>query len=190
MMLGVDRDPTAKRMNLGMLYGMGADKLAHSLGVSKAQAQEWMALYHQKFPYARQFSKKAEQVAKRRGYVRTFLGRRRRFPDSRLAHKAANAIIQGSSADITKLKMVEIDEYFASEGDHCRLMLQIHDSLSWSAPKDEKGRRNTAEADRIMTAFGESDPIHLKARLRTDQSTGSNWAEATWSPEVCESVWK
>lgn len=189
-MLDVERDPTAKRMNLGMLYGMGIAKLAFSLGVTEAQARKWMALYHEQFPYARQFMKKAEAVAKRRGYVRTFLGRRRRFPDTRFAHKAANAIIQGSSADITKLKMVEIDEYFESEGDHCRLMLQIHDSLSWSAPKDEKGRAMTAEADRIMVSFGETDAIHLKARLRADQSTGTNWAEATWSPEVCRSVWQ
>lgn len=189
-MLDVERDPTAKRMNLGMLYGMGIAKLAFSLGVTEAQARAWMTLYHERFPYARQFMKKAEQVARKRGYVRTFLGRRRRFPDTRFAHKAANAIIQGSSADITKLKMVEIDEYFESEGDHCRLMLQIHDSLSWSAPKDDKGRAMTAEADRIMVSFGETDAIHLKARLRADQSTGTNWAEATWSPEVCRSVWQ
>lgn len=189
-MLSVERDPTAKRMNLGMLYGMGITKLAFSLGVSEAQARAWMSLYHERFPYARQFMKDAERVAKRRGYVRTFLGRRRRFPDVRFAHKAANAIIQGSSADITKLKLVEIDEFFASEGDYCRLYLQIHDSLSWSAPKDEKGRAMTAEADKIMVNFGEDQPIHLKARLRADKSSGSNWAEATWSPEVCESVWK
>ena len=189
-MLGVERDPTAKRMNLGMLYGMGAVKLAFSLGVSVDQAKKWMAFYHQKFPYARRFLKGAEQRARARGYVFTYLGRRRRFPNPRFAHKAGNGIIQGSSADITKLKMVEIDEYFESEDDHCRLMLQIHDSLSWSAPKDEWGRRMTAEADRIMTAFGEGDVIKLRARLGIDAATGSNWAEATWDAETCAKVWE
>jgi len=190
MMLDVERDPTAKRMNLGMLYGMGVAKLALQLGVSVSQAQIWMQLYHQRIPSAKGFLKKAEDKAKRRGYVFTQLGRRRRFPDRRLAHKAGNAIIQGTSADITKLKLVEIDEYFASEGDHCRLMLSIHDSFSWCAPKDERGRKQTAEADRIATDFYSDDAvIKLRARLRVDSSSGDNWAEATWKPDVIAAAW-
>lgn len=189
-MLGVERDPTAKRMNLGMLYGMGVVKLAISLGVSIEQAKRWMALYHQKFPYAKKFLRGAEMKARARGYVFTYLGRRRRFPNPQFAHKAGNGIIQGSSADITKLKMVEIDEYFASEDDYCRLMLQIHDSLSWSAPKDERGRKMTAEADRIMTDFySENAVIKLRANLAVDAATGDNWAEATWGRELVEQAW-
>lgn len=189
-MLGVERDPTAKRMNLGMLYGMGVVKLALSLGVSVQQAQKWMALYHSKFPYAKKFLKGAERKALARGFVFTYLGRRRRFPDPRFAHKAGNGVIQGSSADITKLKMVEIDEYFASEGDYCRLMLQIHDSLSWSAPADARGRAMTAEARRIMGDFySENAVIKLRARLGIDTSTGGNWAEATWPKEVIDKAW-
>lgn len=190
LMLDVERDPTAKRMNLGMLYGMGIAKLALSLGVSEQQAREWMNLYHKRFPYAKPFLKTAEGKAKARGFVFTKLGRRRRFPDPRFAHKAGNAIIQGTSADITKLKMVEIDEYFASEGDYCRLMLQIHDSLSWSAPDDERGRAMSTEARRIMTDFYSEDAvIKLKARLRIDSATGRNWAEATWGNDVIEKAW-
>lgn len=189
-MLDVERDPTAKRMNLGMLYGMGIAKLALSLGVTEAQARAWMELYHKRFPYAKPFLKGTEKKAQARGYVFTKLGRRRRFPDRRFAHKAGNAIIQGTSADITKLKMVEIDEYFASEGDYCRLMLQIHDSLSWSAPDDERGRKMSTEARRIMTDFySEEAVIKLKAKLRIDSSSGANWAEATWPKEVVEGAW-
>lgn len=189
-MLGVERDPTAKRMNLGMLYGMGIAKLALSLGVSEQQAREWMDLYHKRFPYAKPFLKTAEKKARARGFVFTKLGRRRHFPDARFAHKAGNAIIQGSSADITKLKMVEIDEYFESEGDICRLMLQIHDSLSWSAEDSEAGRKQTTEARRIMTDFYSDEAvIKLKADLRIDAASGTNWAEATWSKDVVEAAW-
>lgn len=187
-MLGIERDPGAKRMNLGMLYGMGLEKLARSLGVSMAQAKLWMDEYHRKFPNARKFMKGAEAKCRLRGFVFTYLGRRRHF-NYNTAHKAGNGIIQGSSADITKLKMVEIDEYFESEGDDCRLMLQIHDSLSWSAPDDENGRRQTAEARRIMADFSPGQPISLRARLRIDTSTGANWAQATWSDEVCDLAW-
>lgn len=188
-MLGVERDPSAKRMNLGMLYGMGIAKLAASLGVSERQAKEWMDLYHVKFPYAREFLKTAERKARARGFVFTKLGRRRHF-DTRFAHKAGNGIIQGSSADITKLKMVEIDEYFASEGDICRLMLQIHDSISWSAEDSERGREQTREAKRVMTDFYSDEAvIKLEARLRIDSSSGSNWAQATWDEGTIEKAW-
>lgn len=189
-MLSVERDPSAKRMNLGMLYGMGVAKLAVSLGVSLEQAKAWMDLYHKKFPYAKPFLKTAENKAKSRGFVFTKLGRRRHFPDPRFAHKAGNAIIQGSSADITKLKMVEIDEYFASEGDICRLMLQIHDSLSWSAQNSEAGRKCSAEARRIMTDFYSDEAvIKLRARLRIDEASAQNWAAATWDEATVEKAW-
>lgn len=177
-MLDVERDPTAKRMNLGMLYGMGIAKLALSLGVSEQQAREWMNLYHQQFPYARKFLKQAEARAKNRGYVHTKLGRRRRFPDTRFAHKAGNAVIQGSSADITKLKMVEIDEYFESEGDIFGLMLQCHDSLSWTGPEGHE--HINAEALRIMRNFDEDQPIFLDVPIAVDSGFGANWSEATF----------
>lgn len=178
MMLDVERDPTAKRMNLGMLYGMGRPALAGHLGVSIEQATEWQALYHSRFPYAKKFLKSANERALRRGYVHTFLGRRRRFPDRRFAHKAGNAVIQGSSADVTKLKMVEIDEYFESEGDIFNLMLQCHDSLSWSGPESH-GYQNV-EAKRIMTSFGPDDMIHLEVPIRIDSGEGPNWSVATF----------
>lgn len=176
-MLGVERDPTAKRMNLGMLYGMGKAKMADSLGVSMSQAIQWINLYHERFPYARKFARTAEQRAKQRGFVFTYLGRKRRFPDPRFAHKAANAVIQGSSADITKLKMVELDEYFESIGDEFALILQCHDSLSWTGPKDEK---INSEALRIMQDFSEGRPISLRVPLRADHDSGDNWSQATY----------
>lgn len=182
-MIHVERDPTAKRMNLGMLYGMGVAKLAESLGVSEHQAREWMKMYHEKFPAAKGFLKSAENRARQRGFVFTYLGRKRRFPDSRFAHKAGNGVIQGSSADITKAKMVEIDEYFESEGDINRLLLQCHDSLSWSAPKTEAGKRMSDEADRIMQDFSsEGAIIKMGVPLRIDMSSGDNWSQATFGP--------
>jgi len=177
-MMGVERDPTAKRMNLGILYGMGKAALAGHLGVSEQQAAAWQREYHTQFPYARPFLKQAEARAKSRGFVKTLLGRRRRFPDRRFAHKAGNAVIQGSSADVTKLKMVEIDEYFESEGDIFGLMLQCHDSLSWTGP--ESHRYQNEEAIRIMRNFDEGEAIHLQVPIAVDSGEGANWSEATF----------
>lgn len=177
-MLGVERDPTAKRMNLGMLYGMGISALAGHLGCSESEAREYQRLYHEKFPGSKNFLKNAEKRAKARGFVFTYLGRRRRFQDVRFAYKAGNAVIQGSSADITKQKMVEIDRYFESEGDIFRLMLQCHDSLSWSGPESHRHINN--EAVRIMKSFGENDAITLGLPLGVDSGEGFNWSEATY----------
>lgn len=179
-MLGVDRDVTAKRMNLAMLYGMGVKLMAERLGVSEQQARAWQAEYYAKFRSIKPFLKGAERRARQRGYVRTYLGRRRHFAHD-YAHKAANGIIQGSSADITKVKMVEVDEYFESTGDEFRLMLQCHDSLSWTGPE---GRRDiNDEALRIMKSFGENDLIHMHVPMGIDTGTGRNWSEAVWGRE-------
>jgi DNA polymerase-1 len=177
-MLGVERDPTAKRMNLGMLYGMGKDALAGHLQVPLEQAIAWRDDYHRKFPGSKDFLKGSEKVAKRRGFVFTYLGRRRRFPDARYAYKAGNAIIQGSSADITKLKLVEIDDYFESMGGVCDLLLTVHDSIDWD---EEPGYEHVSEeALRIMQSFGENDLIQMGIPLRVDATEGANWSEATY----------
>ena len=180
-MLGVERDPTAKRMNLGMLYGMGSKALAGHLGVSVKEAKDYIDLYNRRIPEAKQFLKFSEQRARARGWVKTKLGRRRRFPDPRFAHKAGNSVIQGSSADITKLKMAQIDEYFESEGDICHLLLQVHDELDWQFPKGAKGKKQNKEAMRIMQDFSEGSELWLKrVPLAIENRTGKNWAIATF----------
>lgn len=179
-MLGVDRDVTAKRMNLAMLYGMGIKTMAGRLNCSEQQARAWQQEYFAKFRSIRPFLKGAEARARSRGYVRTYLGRRRHF-DPDYCHKAANGIIQGSSADATKLKMVEVDEYFESENDIFRLMLQCHDSLSWTGPEDRPDIND--EAMRIMKNFGPGQPIEMRVPMGLDTGTGRNWSEAVWGRE-------
>lgn len=182
-MLGVERDPTAKRMNLGMLYGMGVKKLGVSLGIAEEDAAHLRNMYHAKFPEVKDYLKKAEYWARQRGWVRTKLKRRRRFPDPTYAHKAGNAVIQGTSADITKLKMVEIDELFAANGDICHLLLQVHDELDWQFPDTPEGRKLDAMARVIMTSFGPDDLIQMKVPMAVDAKIGANWGDATYGPE-------
>lgn len=177
-MINVERDPTAKRMNLGMLNGMGIAKLAASINVSKDTAKNYLNNYHREFPSVREFIRSAENVAKRRGYVFTLLGRHIRYPDPQYAYKACSGIVQGSSADSAKLKMVEVDEYFESEGDTHKLLLQVHDELNWVGPEGET--KISDEATRIMESFGEDDLIQLRVPMPVDASEGHNWAEATF----------
>lgn len=186
-MMSVERDPTAKRLNLGKLYGMGVAKLARSLKISESEAKKLSQLWDDTVPEAKGFLKTAEAVAKKRyipnagidGWVCTLLGRRRRLSWD-IHHKAGNAIIQMCSADITKLKMVEIDEHFEKHGDTHQLILQVHDELDWLVP-DGADPVIQEEALRIMQDFSEGQPIHLRARLRVDSSMGRNWGEATFA---------
>ena len=181
-MMGVERDPTAKRMNLGLLYGMGYKKLAASLGVSHEEARDLFDRYDSMLPEARKFLKAAEYWARQRGWVRTKLRRRRRFPNSEFAHKAGNSIIQGTSADITKVKMVEIDQFFTDESSGSRLLLQVHDELDWQVPVGDG--EVSKKALSIMKAFEQTDTIHLKVPMGVDYRMGRSWAEATYGAEV------
>lgn len=176
--LGVERDPAAKRINLGTIYNMGLAKLAFSLGCSVEQAQSYLNTMRDMMPEARNFNKRAQNTAMARGFVRTKLGRRRRFPNGKFAHKAGNAIIQGTSADMTKLKMVEIDEYLLSEGCNSQLILQVHDSLEFLMdPAEEKYMEEITD---IMCSFGENDLIQFQVPIRVDDMTGVSWGHATF----------
>lgn len=177
--LGVERDPTAKRMNLGMLNGMGVEKLAKKVGIPIDEARRHLFKYNAEFPEAREFRRGAEDAAKERGYVFTLLKRRRHFPNRAFAHKAGSAIVQGGSADLTKLKMVEVDEYFRSENKDATLLIQIHDDLDVTCGDPDAMK----EAQRIMTAFGPDDVIKLRLPMRVDVGVGDNWAEATFPKE-------
>ena len=177
-LLNVERDPTAKRINFGLLNGMGVKKLAVSLFLSLQEAQRIHKKYDQMVPEAKGFLRLAETYARKRGWVRTKLGRRRHFPDWRIAHKAGNSIVQGTAADMTKLKMVEIDEFFERNGASSYLSLQVHDELDWFTAKGEE--KVTAEARRIMTSFGPNDVIQFKVPMTLDSHQAPDWGRASF----------
>jgi DNA polymerase-1 len=176
--LGVPRDPTAKRMNFGLVTGMGSVTLAGHLGMSIPEAKKFHAEYHNAFPEAKQFRQVAESYAIQRGWVRTKLKRRRRFPDKRFAHKAGNSIIQGSGADIMKSKMAEIADYLVQEKAESRMLLSVHDELNLSAaPGEEKIAKRCLE---IMVSFTKKDMISLEVPMVVDSHDGTDWGRASY----------
>lgn len=187
-LLGVERDPSAKRINLGVIYNMGAPSLARNLGVDVPTARIYLAKMRRMMPEASKFNKTAQKVAERRGYVKTILGRRRRFPHGEFAHKAGNAVIQGSSADITKQKMADCDEFLmgsafddlniGNSDSKSMLILQIHDSLDFLFVEEERGKME--ECMKIMKAFGPEDEISLKVPMSVDADIGISWGHATF----------
>ena len=177
-LLGVVRDPIAKRLNLGTIYGIGKDKMADQLGCSVMEASALLGKMRAMMPEAKAFMNKADRRAKERGFVKTILGRRRRFGVGENTHKAGNSVIQGTCADITKQKMVEIDEFLVSEKSETQMILQIHDSLEFLMPSGD-----TRDADRcmeIMQQFDQDSAIQLRVPMRVDIGDGISWGHATF----------
>lgn len=172
----------AKSLNLGMMYTMGPKKLAIQLGISQDEAFAIYKLWHKTFPYVSRFTKKAEEVAADRGYVKTLLGRRSRFDNINFCYRAANRIVQGGSADILKYKMVEIDRYLVANGleEVCQMILTIHDSIAFMIHKDYM---HLVKVLQDMLERVQIPPFNLKVPFTVDYKMGANWAEASYGKD-------
>lgn len=166
----LDRTP-AKNLNFGLVYGMGKDKLIRSLGVSADLGARLYEAYFEAMPSVKKTYKSAERLAKRRGYIKTLLGRRRRFTEDEGAHKALNARLQGGAADVMKKGMH--DCYHAGVFEYTGTPhLTVHDELDWSDDQSPRAAEAFKEAEHILTTC-----VPLKVPLMLGVSTGANWGE-------------
>lgn len=185
-----------KIINFGVIYGMGSQRFARESGLGTTIAKEFIQRYHQRYPQVFHYLETVKKKAIAQGYITTLLGRRRYFQfastslkqlrggspqaidlealdygyeDGQLLRAAANAAIQGSSADLIKVAMVHLDGILASyQG---RLLLQVHDELVLEIPPEEwedlqPQIRHTME-----------QAIALSVPLVVDIHAGSNWME-------------
>jgi DNA polymerase-1 len=173
----------AKAVNFGLVYGMGAFRLARDSELTLAEAENYIKEYFARFPGIQRYLDETKQQAKTDGYVETLLGRRRYFPifgfaasgsnrqaRLRAEREAVNHPIQGTAADIIKIAMLRLHQALA-EGYRSRLILQVHDELLLEAPEEE--------LDDVMPLMEEimSNSFQLDVPLRVDLSTGQNWLE-------------
>jgi DNA polymerase I-like protein with 3'-5' exonuclease and polymerase domains len=186
----------AKTINLGLFYGMGNKKLAAELGLDLDSAYDLFNKYHSKVPFVKELSKQVSHVASTRGYIKTLLGRKRRFdlweprdswgekavplseayekyPKQELkramTHTGLNALIQGSSADITKAAMLKI--WDSGLMDEIDVKLTIHDELDFSVPHDKQ--KCLDEAIQMM-----KNAVKLEVPLKVDVEKGDSWGTA------------
>lgn len=174
----------AKNIYLGLCYGMGGAKLCDSLGlptkiithsksgrmirVAGDEAQAILDKFNMEAPFVRELSKKCSDLAAKRGYIVTVLGRRCHFPKDfegnfDFTHKALNRLIQGSSADQTKAALVEAD------AQRFKLQLQVHDELDQTVADREEGEKMA----KIMR-----EVVPLEVPSRVDVEIGPSWGEA------------
>jgi DNA polymerase-1 len=163
----IDRDRT-KDLNFAFLYGAGIGKIAVMLGISYGEAQSLMKTYKRMFPEADTLMKVASKLASRRGYVKTILGRRGRFPDKQFLHKALNKVVQGSAADSAKKKLIALHKCRKETGFVMRF--PVHDEINGDSP-DPK-------CTEMVTEVLNEQSIPFRVPILWAVKTGATWAEA------------
>lgn len=179
-MLDVERDPTAKRMNMGIFTGMQPRTFSQHMGWDFNRAKMAHEQWFRSFPAVREFQNQAKAVMKSRGHVKTLLGRRCRLDDPRFAYRATSRIIQGSNADIMKYCMLEMDKACESAGDIVRLLVTVHDSFGGDMDQTPEAQELMRELVSIMEDV-QGDPFHLDVPFVAEGHEGANWAEASFS---------
>ncbi len=188
----------AKIINFGIIYGMGAQRFAREAGVSVAEAKKFIQRFYDRYPGVFAYLKRMETEAITQGYVETILGRRRyfNFESRELQHyrgqtdlegldlskvkisqydrgqlrAAANAPIQGSSADLIKVAMIKLNELLKPY--QSKLLLQVHDELVLEVPKEEWSDLRSL----IQTTMSSAIPLSIP--LLAEVHSGPNWMEA------------
>ncbi len=168
---------SAKAINFGLMYGMGAHKLAKQIGVSNTVASDYIKNYFNSYPGVKKYITSIKATAKSEGFVETIMGRRLYLPDinskSRVAQAhaeriAVNAPMQGSSADIIKCAMHEIYQ----QKINATMLMQVHDELVFEVESSQVSKVGT-QLKQIMEHV-----VTLKVPLIVDIGVGANWAQA------------
>lgn len=160
----------AKTLNFAVIYGMSASTLARDWGVSRLQAESYIASWYDCYPEVRQWQERTIQEAHKLGSVRTIMGRKRHLREL-LERVAINSPVQGSAADIVTLAMLRIQESNLLKELGFRLSNQIHDEVILEGPKE-----GAAEAlDEVIRLMEDPLPFQLDVKLSVDARCANRW---------------
>ncbi len=172
---------SAKTINYGIVYGIGAFGLAQRLGIPHGQAKDYIDRYFQQYPGIREYMDQTKARAREQGYVLTVDGRRCWVPEilsklpSRRAYAeraAINAPIQGTAADIMKRAMIRVAHRLAGERAGAKLLLQVHDELLLEVPESEVAATSALVQETMEGAASLSVPLIVEV------GSGRSWGEA------------
>ena len=169
----------AKAINFGLIYGMSAFGLSKALNISRPVAADYIDSYFHKYPGVKLYMERTKELAKEKGFVETFFGRRLYLPGihsgrSRMAAERAaiNAPMQGTAADIMKIAMIDIHKWLASSKFDARMIMQVHDEVILEV-KDQ----DTAEVEKKVSQIMQ-DAAKLRVPLEVESGIAKNWGEA------------
>ncbi len=190
---GVERDAVdseqrryAKVINFGLIYGMSAFGLAQNLNIERSAAASYIERYFARYPGVREYMQNTREIAKEKGYVETYFGRRLWVPEINSANgqrragaerAAINAPMQGTAADLIKLAMIAVDKWLREEklsGNHLKskLIMQVHDELVLEVPDNELELIKST-LPKLMQSVAKLD-----VPLLAEVGVGSNWESA------------
>ena len=172
---------SAKAINFGLIYGMGAQKLGKDIGVDTKTAKAYIDVYFARYPGVREYMERTRAQAADQGYVETFFGRRLYLPDinsnkpqerAAAERTAINAPMQGTAADIIKKAMVLVDNWLTESGLDAKVILQVHDELVLEVREDLVAQVSEKIREHMSAA------AKLDVPLVVDVGVGDNWDEA------------
>ena len=170
----------AKAVNFGIIYGQSKYGLAKAIGISVAEADDFINKYFEQYPSIQLYMNSVIEMAKDKGYVETVFGRRRYLPEiesqnmviREFAKRAAiNQPIQGTAADLMKYAMIECYKQFKKHNLKSKMILQVHDELVIETLKDELEDVKTI----VKAAMELNQPLIVP--LKIDISSGETWKE-------------
>jgi DNA polymerase-1 len=175
-----DQRRAAKAINFGVLYGMGPRSLARGTGLSMAEAKTFIEKYFTIHSAVREYLDSLKRKAHDDGFVQTYFGRRRYFPEiesgmqmliAQAERMAQNMPIQGTQADIVKMAMLSVDGWLKQSQLRAHILLQVHDELVLEVHKDDvplvcKGLKEMMEG--VAT---------FEIPLEVEVKKGENWGE-------------
>lgn len=171
----------AKAVNFGIVYGIGAFSLSKDIGVTRAEADDYIKGYFATYPGVRVYMDKVVEDAKRDGYVTTLFDRRRYLPELASSNfnmrsfgerVARNMPIQGTAADIIKIAMIRVYNRLKKEKLDAKLILQVHDELIVESAQQDK-----EAVCRILSEEMEG-AAKMAVPLLSDVHTGETWYDA------------
>jgi DNA polymerase I len=171
----------AKAVNFGIVYGQTAFGLASALGISKKEAEEYIARYFDRYQGVRTWIQQTIEEVRAAGLTRTLFGRMRPIPDINVRNPnarsfaertAVNTPLQGTAADLIKVAMIRIQHLLDKEGFRTRMLLQVHDELVFEAPPEEE------DAVAAMVRKEMEGVASLLVPLVAEVGRGPNWRDA------------
>ncbi len=171
----------AKTINFATIYGQGPFALARQLGISQAEAKEFIRLYFERLAGVRRYLDATVELARNEGYVETLFGRRRYVPELRDPNYnirafgeriAMNSPLQGSAADLIKIAMINVARAFEEADLESAMLLQVHDELVIEAPERE------VERARAVVRREMEGVTQLDVPLVVEIGVGDTWLDA------------
>ncbi|NLO73583.1 MAG: DNA polymerase I [candidate division WS1 bacterium] len=170
----------AKTVNYAVVYGMGSQALAQQIGVSRAEASDFINHYFERLSGVKEYLDQVVASAREQGYVQTICGRRRYLPElhssntgvrSYAERAAANTPLQGSAADLMKMAMVRLAKALPGVSARARLLLQVHDELVLEVPREELAAVAALVKEIMQSAWNLDIPLEVEAKA------GDNWRD-------------